>query len=48
MAFGSWRTSSLYRYGENHLANRRTVSRSSQTAGLINEPDQVQLLGDPC
>ncbi len=47
MAFGPWRTGSLHRYGEHHLANRRTAARRLQTTGLIDEFDQVQLLSDP-
>jgi hypothetical protein len=47
MALGRRRTSSLYGHGEHHFTNRRTVSRFPQTTGLIDELNQVQLLGDP-
>ena len=47
MAFGRWRTGPLHRYGEQHLADRRAVGRTCETTGLIDELDQVQLLGDP-
>jgi hypothetical protein len=47
MAFGGRCTGSLYCHGEDHLTDRGTVSRLTQTTRLIDEPDQVQLLSDP-
>ena len=47
MSLAGWRASSLHRYGKYHLANRRTINRPLQAARLIDELDQVELLGDP-
>jgi hypothetical protein len=47
MALGRWRTGPLYGHGKHHLPHCRTIRRSPQTTRLIDEPDQVQLLGDP-
>jgi hypothetical protein len=41
------RTGPLNRYGENHLAHRRPVGGCTQRTSLINELNQIQLLGDP-
>jgi hypothetical protein len=47
MAFAPWRTGPLHRYGEHHLAYRRTIGGTGYATRLIDELDQVQLLGDP-
>src|SRR5260370_37836645 len=45
MAFRRRGTRPLYGYGEHHLADRRAFGWPSQTTGLIDELDQIQLLG---
>lgn len=47
MAFRRRRTGPLYRHGKNHLAHSRRLLGQVQRTGLINEFDQVQLLGNP-
>src|ERR1022692_2094996 len=47
MALGCGCAGSLYSHGEHHLANGRARAWGLQTAGLINELDQIQLLSDP-
>jgi len=37
----------LNRHGNNHLTDRRTVLGSLLTTCPINEPDQIQLFGNP-
>jgi hypothetical protein len=47
MALGPGRTGPLNCYGNNHLADCRTVLGSLLTTCPINEPDQIQLFGNP-
>jgi len=47
MAPGARRTGPLYRYGHDQLADRRAILGALPTTSPIDEPDQIQLLGNP-
>ena len=47
MGFAGGRTRPLHRYGKHHLSDAGASSRRLQPTCLIDESDQVQLLGDP-
>ncbi len=47
MALGRRLTRALYRHRQHHLTHRGPVSRSLYATRLVDEFDQVQLLGDP-
>src|SRR5258708_5803173 len=47
MALGPRRTGPLNRHGDDHLTDRRAILGSLLTTRPINEPDQIQLLGNP-
>ena len=47
MAFGRRRTGTLYRHGEDHFAYRRPPRGYPRRTRLIDEPDQIELLGNP-